>query len=141
MIRASPKIGRPAKTLNHQSCPKFRSNRICFTLNNYTPQEAESFVLDLKAKESFVNYAIVGKEVGQNGTPHLQGFIHLKTSFLKAKDGGVLTWRGIFPGLARAHLEKAFGTDAQSQKYCEKDGNLLIEVGTPTVCVDVFHRF
>ena len=43
-------------------------------LNNYTEEEFENIkrVLEDKCK-----FAIVGKEVGENGTPHLQGFFNL----------------------------------------------------------------
>ena len=80
----------------------------------------------------------MGKEVGKEGTPHLQGFVHLKTSLMPAHKGGILTWRATVPSLARAHLEKAFGTDFDSEKYCEKDGNLLIRIGDPKEPVDIW---
>jgi len=43
-----------------------------FTLNNYTPDEysdISSFI------EGFCDYGIVGKEQGDGGTPHLQGYV------------------------------------------------------------------
>lgn len=106
-----------------------RSNRICFTLNNYKEEECQGF-LDF-SKDSGVSFMIVGKEKGEKGTPHLQGFIHLKTSKLKAKDGTVSKWKSMCPALQRAHLESAFGTDEDSKKYCEKEGDLLVEIGSP----------
>jgi len=91
-----------------------------------------------------VRYAVISKEVGRGGTPHLQGFIHLDRSFIKAAAGTVTFWKS-FPGLQRAHLESAFGSDLQSRDYCKKggpvagsdpvtyDGNcdLLLEHGSP----------
>lgn len=45
------------------------SRRWVFTINNYTPEDIELFEkIDCK-------YVIVGDEVGDSGTPHLQGFI------------------------------------------------------------------
>lgn len=94
--------------------------RWCFTLNN--PTDEEKAVVSGIDPES-VKYLIVGQEVGESGTPHLQGFINLK----KKK-----TLKGI-KGLIsnRAHFEPARGTDEDNKKYCGKDGNILVEVGTP----------
>lgn len=105
-----------------------RSNRICFTLNNFTEEE-ECLIRDF-SKQDYVQYMIVGSELAPNtGTKHLQGFVHLKQSFLKAKDGNVSKWKSLCPGLQRAHLESAFGTDSHSKTYCSKE-SVLIEVGT-----------
>lgn len=57
----------------------------------------------------------MGKEVGENGTPHLQGYLELKTrmTFSSLK-------RNL--GLDRIHLEPARGNLEQNQRYCKKDG-------------------
>lgn len=110
-----------------------RSNRICFTLNNYTEEEC-SLLKDFSATEC-VDYMIVGKEVGKSGTPHLQGFISVRPSFLKAKDGNVSKWKSLCPALHRAHLESAYGSDHQSKDYCSKDGQIFLEIGTPATKV------
>lgn len=115
---------------------RVRSNRICFTLNNPSTIEREDILNRLKSLDSSpsaINYAVVGQEVGASGTPHLQGFIHLKTSFLLARDGNISKWRSLIPALARAHLEPAFGSDQDSEKYCLKDNNPLIVIGTPVL--------
>lgn len=112
----------------------WKSNRIVFTLNNYSEEETTSCLASLNAlTPEEIAFAIVGKEVGASGTPHLQGFIHLKPKKLPAHQGGVTTWKRLFPFLQRAHLEKAYGDDHQSWKYCSKDGNLLVEVGSPAL--------
>lgn len=53
--------------------------------------------------------------MGQNQTPHLQAFFVLKTRMR-------LTALKKVPGLPRAHLEKAIGTNEQAANYCKKDG-------------------
>ena len=118
-----------------QSC---RSNRICFTLNNYTDEECR--LLENFCKTSGIVYAIIGKEKGKSGTPHLQGFIHLATSRMKARDGNVSNWKSMCPGLQRAHLESAYGSDQDSQAYCSKDADILIEVNTPAESASVWEK-
>lgn len=113
-----------------QSC---RSNRICFTLNNFTPIEKQALEdhLTLAINSKSIAYAIVGVEKGQTGTPHLQGYIHYPTSIMKASTGTVSRWRSLIPSLARAHLETARGSDLDSKLYCSKD-LAFQEWGTPT---------
>jgi len=54
------------------------SNGWCFTLNNYSETEFSSIVLLLEQNDKY--WYIVGKEIGEEGTPHLQGYIALKDS-------------------------------------------------------------
>lgn len=91
-----------------------RSRNFCFTLNNYTAEEVEA----VKVWECA--YLIFGKEVGESGTPHLQGYV----SFPNAK-----TLAALKKYSARAHWEIARGTPKQASEYCEKDGDVF-ETGT-----------
>ena len=94
------------------------AKRWCFTLNNYTEEDLCAIVPALELKGHKV---ILGKEVGESGTPHLQGFISLKTKC-----------RPMSLGLPKAiHWEKAKGTDEQNLKYCSKDGDLVMSKGFP----------
>lgn len=84
-----------------------------FTLNNYTPAE----ISDLCGDEAQVfRYLCFGKEVGSNGTPHLQGYFQLKK---KAR----LSRVKLIAGLERAHFEIARGTPDENREYCSKDGD------------------
>lgn len=85
----------------------------CFTLNNYTAQEVEH------VKSLDVLYLIFGREIGESGTPHLQGYVYLKLSRLSAM-------KKLIP---RAHWEPARGSPEQASVYCEKDGDFF-EKGT-----------
>lgn len=87
----------------------------CFTLNNYTVEEWEA------VKEWECSYLIFGKEVGEEGTPHLQGYV----SFASQKT--LATLKKKFQ--ARAHWEVARGTPKQASEYCEKEGDVF-EKGT-----------
>ena len=54
------------------------SKRWCFTYNNYTEEHLVEIV-DILTKNCF-KY-IIGKEVGEKGTPHLQGYITKSSAF------------------------------------------------------------
>jgi hypothetical protein len=87
--------------------------RWCFTLNNYTEKEYEEIVSALIAcKYTY----IIGKEVGEQGTPHLQGYFETDTrvrpSSLKLSH-------------KRTHFEKARGTDLENYKYCSKENKFI----------------
>lgn len=88
------------------------SKTFVFTLNNYDEAELESLRKGLQAE---ARYAIVGKEVGESGTPHLQGYV----SFSKTKRfTGVKKLVG-----DRAHIEKAKGNEQSNFDYCSKQGD------------------
>nr|QTE03427.1 MAG: replication-associated protein [Psittacidae CRESS-DNA-virus sp.] len=84
-----------------------------FTLNNYSDDEVTKFTSWLSVECS---YAIFGKEVGANGTPHLQGYFKLlrqrRLSALKSNLD------------SRAHYEVAKGSAWSNKIYCSKDGNV-----------------
>lgn len=82
-----------------------------FVLNNYTEDELQSVY---RTCENESRYAIVGREVGESGTPHLQGYIMFARAyrFKSVKDR-------FFP---RCHIEVAAGSIGSNIKYCSKDG-------------------
>ena len=89
------------------------SKNWCFTLNNYTDDDITR-INGLVASEPRVAYVIYGKEVGESGTPHLQGFVSLKQRTRLAQ---VKTIIGSNP-----HLEVARNVNA-SVEYCKKEGD------------------
>lgn len=98
------------------SNPKSRS--VCFTLNNYGPADLASLVL--LALEPSVKYLLYGREVGESGTPHLQGFLYLHNPRVFSYFTGALP---------RSHIEFTRGAVDQAIAYCKKDG-LFDEFGT-----------
>lgn len=78
-----------------------------FTLNNYTPQDEEAF----SANQALFRGACYGREVGEQGTPHLQAFV----SFAKQVRGSTLA--KIWP---RAHMSVAKASPWINWLYCSK---------------------
>lgn len=99
------------------------AKRWCFTINN--PSDDDRFWENAEQQEQ-LEYLIVQQEVGEEGTPHYQGFLILKRK-------NRLTWLKSNMN-SRAHWEKARGTDKQAADYCRKDdthpeGSLRFELG------------
>lgn len=85
------------------------------TINNFTPPEKINVYAYLKGK---CDKFIIGEEVGEGGTPHLQIYARFKT---QRRFGEIKTW------LPRAHIERARGNAQQNYEYCSKDGNFVAE--------------
>lgn len=81
-----------------------------FTLNNYT--EAEVVLLKSLVLTNQLKYLIFGYEVGENGTPHLQGYAEF---FKRIRLTGL---KKIMP--ARGHYSARLGTQQQAIDYCRK---------------------
>lgn len=86
----------------------------CYTLNNYTPIELEQ--LEQWSIKNCKKY-IIGKEIGECGTPHLQGFFVLKSKKRMSTLINELNNN-------RYHWEKARNIPA-SARYCAKEGNYI----------------
>lgn len=85
---------------------------ICFTYNNYTP--LVETICRQSVGEVGIKYLIFGREVGESGTPHLQGYMqvnHDKFDRLKRRFGNSI------------HLEKQKGDSREAADYCKKEGD------------------
>ncbi|AHH31481.1 replication-associated protein [Dragonfly larvae associated circular virus-9] len=93
------------------SIPKMghQVKRWCFTLNNYTEEEYKEIVEKIEW-----TYIIIGREVGEEGTPHLQGYIELKkkSSLNQIKKVN-----------QKIHWEQLRGKPFQAADYCKKENN------------------
>ena len=97
---------------------KQRYRNFVFTLNNYTEQN----IIDINLFAVKQKYFVYGKEVGESGTPHLQGYAELtKQSTLSKLKKDMKT--------NTIHIEKRKASAKQAAEYCKKD-NIIYEVGT-----------
>jgi len=90
----------------------------CFTINNYTDED-QCDVYGLEMSKD-VKYGIAGLEVGEQGTPHIQGYVYFKNPKSRKQ---------LSEMLPRASLRAANGTADQNEAYCSKDGEFW-EFGT-----------
>lgn len=86
-----------------------------FVINNYTDSTSEE-LSKVKCK-----YMVFEKEKGEQGTPHIQGYV----CFENAKSISAVS--KIIP---KAHIEEAKGNSLQNYIYCTKDNCEVTEFGT-----------
>lgn len=99
--------------------PVLQSTRWCFTINN--PTDNDRICVQALLDSQRIRYAVVGREVGDSGTPHLQGFVIFQV---------VKSRRAVAAYLPRAHLEVARGPSHAAADYCKKE-NDFDEAGDP----------
>lgn len=91
---------------------RVQGKRWCFTLNNYSNEEV-TLVRNLGEHE-LIKYIVFGREQGESGTPHLQGFLICNRNASRSRISSLLP---------RAHIELTRGTSLQAADYCKKDGD------------------
>jgi len=94
-----------------------RIRRFCFTWNNFPDSAIDSLTEWIHKNNA--RYAIIGKEKGERGTPHLQGYIMLSNQ---------LRFSSIKKDFPMLHIEKARGTSLQNKVYCSKELD-FVEIG------------
>lgn len=111
-----------------------RTQHVCFTANNYTDTGAAllaSVTTDSRVtRETKLAYLVFQKEVGESGTPHLQGYIQMErkvdivavTKFLQEILG------------TQVRTFEAMGSSDQARDYCTKEDSRVenttfVEIG------------
>lgn len=93
----------------------------CFTLNNYTRAEEDGIQALVSGEEAKASFVVYGRERGENGTPHLQGYVEFPKRLRLAQVKRLLG--------ERVHLERRRGSAQEAATYCRKDGDVY-EAGT-----------
>ena len=91
-----------------------RSRGYAMTINNYTEEEYELLKNELHSNK--VESYVIGREVGEKGTKHLQIYIYWKHG---------KTFNAMKKQFPRAHIEKARGNKQCNYDYCTKEGNFI----------------
>lgn len=96
-----------------------RSRAWCFTINNYTAEDERCLeLLDCI-------YVTYGRERGEVGTPHLQGFVYFA-------DGKTFnTVRRVLGGRSHCEPKSRHSTFRQCIEYCHKDGDFVARGTAP----------
>lgn len=107
-----------------------KTRNVCFTLNNWTQEEYDR-IISLECR-----YLVIGKEVGEKGTPHLQGYIEFS---------GQKRFCTLKKMLPRAHIESRRGTAKEAATYCKKEGDFteigeISQQGTRTDITEIQER-
>lgn len=95
--------------------PARQAKHWCFTLNNYTDEDVQRLRELWDEDGSNCCYLVFGRETGESGTPHLQGFVTFAARKTLNSAKTLIS--------QRAHLEPAKGTPKQAATYCKKDGD------------------
>jgi len=85
----------------------------CFTLNNYNKSDEDHIQGFIK---SLARYIVYGREVGADGTAHLQGYVYFHNQRQR---------KAVARMLPRAHLEPSNGSPTQNRAYCTKENDFF----------------
>jgi len=90
--------------------PNPKAKNWCFTINN-PPDDLDKATLH---NDEYFQYAIWGREVGESGTPHFQGYVQFTKQRSRVQVSALLP---------TAHLEiQKARSNIDAQEYCKKDG-------------------
>lgn len=105
--KGTTEVGKPSST---------KVRNVCWTLNNYDEANVEYLKNTLS---EITTYSVFSKEVGEMGTPHLQGYSEFENPRNTGK--GWSNFQKMFGGNLPAHFHFAprMGTAKQASDYCK----------------------
>lgn len=95
--------------------PSSRSRKWTLTVNNPTSEDMSLVSRLSQRSEDW----IIGEEVGDEGTPHLQCFFRFKNQ---------VRFSTVKAAVPRGHWEKARGSVQENYRYCSKDGKFTTNI-------------
>lgn len=89
-----------------------RNHNYCITINNYSEEELAYCRANPPKDVQYIGFEL---ETGDNGTPHIQGFVHYTNA---------VPFNTVKKHFPRAHIEAMRGSLEHNTKYCSKEGKL-----------------
>lgn len=103
----------PPPPKKRQKLVQLRTRFWCWTLNNYDDVDIDE--VKTLGQSDAIRYMVVGREKGEKGTPHLQGYTEFEKPLTMAPAKALIG--------EHCHLEPRRGTGKQASTYCKKDGD------------------
>lgn len=101
-----------------------RARAWVFTVNNYN-DDYIGLLEELITKEKALTHLVVGREQGEQGTKHLQGYIR----FTNPRPRNAIVKR-----IPNAYVDIANASPKKNMEYCTKDGDVVINHGDWEEC-------
>ncbi len=112
-LNRMPRQRRPDPRRNRRRTRSPKAKNWCFTLNNWTVTEWTALVALTTVEEPVIGYIIISREVGEEGTPHIQGYVQLSTRQRLAPVKRLIAMR--------ARYTIAGGTASENKTYITKE--------------------
>lgn len=97
--------------------PGYQLRNVCFTTNNPTDEQYDEI---MQWCIDHCSYAVIGRETGESGTPHLQGYLELTVR---------KTFNVVREALFNSHIESRKGPARRASDYCKKEDPVPWEFG------------
>lgn len=98
-----------------------RSKKWCFTWNNYPNDWSSKLAQLIAIKELQIKFLIAEQETGEEGTPHIQGYL---------RSNARIYYRTLRSKID-CYWTEAKGSEEQNINYCTKENNNVFKWGTP----------
>ena len=113
------RLAKMKNLLDAEKVKERKHKNYVFVINNYTDDCWELICNKMEAGKTKFIYSIIAKEVGSNGTPHIQGYIAFVNSTRYSTMQNFIGYKqhGCYADLEVAHKKAC---DMHQRKYCKK---------------------